>query len=332
MSNERIPNPNPYPDAVFGQPCRAGLAGRPRRGRHAVGARGQARCAPCQRLPGAGVPVDVRGPPRDGRRRVLRPEQPQPARFRARERIHPASSRSSRSSWRSSGRSTASVRRSPSDCSSSMPRHSASPIGYLVSLYTTGSVVTAFLSASAMFGAAAIYGRVTQRNLAALGGILFMGLIGLLVAMVLNIFLQSSAITWLISIVGVVPVHGPDRVRRPAHPVGRPRGAPRLDGEGGRRRRPHSSTSTSSTCSSSCSACSAATARLASSSTDVDHGVRLRLEVGARADAGQHADDEARPRPRDPSAGRPVSRRRPRSARARRRGPRTPAGPCPARA
>jgi len=76
-------------------------------------------------------------------------------------------------------------------------------VGYLVSLYTTGSVVTAFLSASAMFGAAAIYGRVTQRNLAALGGILFMGLIGLLVAMVLNIFLQSSAITWLISIVGV---------------------------------------------------------------------------------------------------------------------------------
>ena len=58
--------------------------------------------------------------------------------------------------------------------------------------YTTGSVVTAFLSASAMFGAAAIYGHVTKRSLAKLGGILFMGLIGLLVAMVLNIFLESS--------------------------------------------------------------------------------------------------------------------------------------------
>ena len=45
---------------------------------------------------------------------------------------------------------------------------------------------------------------MTQRSLAALGGILFMGLIGLLVAMVLNIFLRSSAVTWLISIVGVV--------------------------------------------------------------------------------------------------------------------------------
>jgi FtsH-binding integral membrane protein len=77
-------------------------------------------------------------------------------------------------------------------------------IGLIVASYTTGSVVTAFLSASAMFGAAAIYGHVTKRSLAAMGGFLFMALIGLLVAMVLNIFLQSSAVTWLISIVGVV--------------------------------------------------------------------------------------------------------------------------------
>ena len=43
-----------------------------------------------------------------------------------------------------------------------------------------------------MFGAAAIYGHVTKRSLAKLGGILFMGLIGLLVAMVLNIFLAEQ--------------------------------------------------------------------------------------------------------------------------------------------
>jgi FtsH-binding integral membrane protein len=77
-------------------------------------------------------------------------------------------------------------------------------MGLIVSLYTTGSVVTAFLSASAMFGAAAIYGHVTKRSLAALGGILFMGVIGLLVAMLLNFFLRSDAITFVISIVGVV--------------------------------------------------------------------------------------------------------------------------------
>ena len=76
-------------------------------------------------------------------------------------------------------------------------------IGLIVASYTTGSVVTAFLSASAMFGAAAIYGKVTQRSLAKLGGILFMGLIGLFVAMILNIFFKSSEVTWLISIVGV---------------------------------------------------------------------------------------------------------------------------------
>lgn len=77
-------------------------------------------------------------------------------------------------------------------------------IGLIVSIYSTTAVATAFLSASAMFGAAAIYGAVTKRSLAALGGILFMGLIGLLVAIVLNMFLQSSAISWAISLIGVV--------------------------------------------------------------------------------------------------------------------------------
>jgi hypothetical protein len=77
-------------------------------------------------------------------------------------------------------------------------------IGLIVSAYTAGSVVTAFLSASALFGAAAIYGHVTKRSLAGLGGILFMGLIGLLAASLINIFLQSTQASWLISIVGVV--------------------------------------------------------------------------------------------------------------------------------
>jgi len=66
------------------------------------------------------------------------------------------------------------------------------------------AVATAFLSASAMFGAAALYGAVAKRDLTAMGGILFMGLIGLLVAMLVNIFLGSPQVAWLISIVGVV--------------------------------------------------------------------------------------------------------------------------------
>ena len=76
--------------------------------------------------------------------------------------------------------------------------------GLVVQLYTGASVAVAFLSASAMFGAAAVYGAVTKRSLAQLGGILFMGLVGLIVAMLLNLFLHSSQLSWIISIVGVV--------------------------------------------------------------------------------------------------------------------------------
>ena len=77
-------------------------------------------------------------------------------------------------------------------------------IGLIVMAYTGASVATAFLSASAMFGAAALYGATTKRSLSGLGGILFMGLIGILVASVLNIFLGNSMLLWVISVVGVV--------------------------------------------------------------------------------------------------------------------------------
>jgi FtsH-binding integral membrane protein len=65
------------------------------------------------------------------------------------------------------------------------------------------AVASAFLSASAMFGAAAVYGAVTKQSLAKIGGILFMALIGLIVASVVNIFLGSSQLDWIISIAGV---------------------------------------------------------------------------------------------------------------------------------
>ena len=77
-------------------------------------------------------------------------------------------------------------------------------LGLIIGSYEGASVVTAFLSASAMFGGAAIYGATTKRSLASLGGILFMAVIGLLVASVVNIFLGSSVLTWIISLVGVV--------------------------------------------------------------------------------------------------------------------------------
>jgi FtsH-binding integral membrane protein len=77
-------------------------------------------------------------------------------------------------------------------------------IGMIVSFYTGQSVATAFLSASAMFGAAAIYGYTTKRSLTSLGGFLFMGMIGLIVASVVNLFLGSNPLGWAIALIGVV--------------------------------------------------------------------------------------------------------------------------------
>jgi FtsH-binding integral membrane protein len=77
-------------------------------------------------------------------------------------------------------------------------------VGVIVSFYKTESVITSFLGASAMFGAAAIYGATTKRSLNSLGGFLFMGMIGLLVASVVNIWLGSSPFGWAIALIGVV--------------------------------------------------------------------------------------------------------------------------------
>lgn len=77
-------------------------------------------------------------------------------------------------------------------------------VGVIVSLYSVESVITSFFAASAMFGAAAIYGATTKRNLNSLGGFLFMGMIGLIVASVLNIWLGNDTFSLIISIIGVI--------------------------------------------------------------------------------------------------------------------------------
>ncbi|MES2210495.1 MAG: Bax inhibitor-1/YccA family protein [Chloroflexota bacterium] len=77
-------------------------------------------------------------------------------------------------------------------------------VAVIVSLYTGESVTTAFLSASAMFGAAGLYGVVTKRALTGLGGILTIGIIGLIVASLINVFFASGTLSWIISIIGVV--------------------------------------------------------------------------------------------------------------------------------
>jgi FtsH-binding integral membrane protein len=77
-------------------------------------------------------------------------------------------------------------------------------VGVIGSLYNVQSVITSFRGASAMFGAAASYGATTKRSLTSLGGFLFMGMIGLLVASIVNLFLGSSPLGWVIALIGVI--------------------------------------------------------------------------------------------------------------------------------
>ena len=77
-------------------------------------------------------------------------------------------------------------------------------IGLLIAvLYEGAAVATAFLSASAMFGGAALFGYTTKRSLASIGGYLTMAIIGLVAAMIVNIFLGNSTFDLIISIFGV---------------------------------------------------------------------------------------------------------------------------------
>jgi len=70
--------------------------------------------------------------------------------------------------------------------------------------YTSSSITSAFLVTAGTFGAMSLYGHVTKRDLTSWGSFLFMGLIGLIIASVVNIFLQSAMITWVTTYIGVI--------------------------------------------------------------------------------------------------------------------------------
>jgi FtsH-binding integral membrane protein len=77
-------------------------------------------------------------------------------------------------------------------------------LGIVLLTYELGSVLAAGSSAAAVFGAAAIYGAVTKRNLSGLGPYLFMGLVGIIVASLVNFFIGWDTLSFLISVAGVV--------------------------------------------------------------------------------------------------------------------------------
>ncbi|MDH3347013.1 MAG: Bax inhibitor-1/YccA family protein [Desulfobulbaceae bacterium] len=70
--------------------------------------------------------------------------------------------------------------------------------------YTPASIGSTFLVTAGMFGAMAAYGMVTKKDLSGMGSFLFMGLIGIIIASIVNIFLQSSALYWVVSGIGVL--------------------------------------------------------------------------------------------------------------------------------
>jgi len=71
-------------------------------------------------------------------------------------------------------------------------------------VYTGASVAETFFITAATFGAMSLWGYTTKSDLSGMGSFLFMGLIGILIAMVVNFFLHSAMINWIISILGVV--------------------------------------------------------------------------------------------------------------------------------
>jgi len=71
-------------------------------------------------------------------------------------------------------------------------------------IYTKSSILSVFLVASSMFGVMSIYGYTTKRDLTGLGAFLYMGLIGLIIATVVNIFIMSDAASFVMSVIGVI--------------------------------------------------------------------------------------------------------------------------------
>ncbi len=71
-------------------------------------------------------------------------------------------------------------------------------------VYTEASIATTFFIAAATFGVMSLYGYFTDTDLSSWGNLLFAALIGLIIAMIVNFFLQSAAFEWWLSVIGVI--------------------------------------------------------------------------------------------------------------------------------
>lgn len=81
-------------------------------------------------------------------------------------------------------------------------------ISYIFAVYQLGSITQVFLITAIAFGGLSLYGYTTKRDLSAMGAFMVMGLIGIIIASVVNIFLQSSMMQFVISVIGVLVFAG----------------------------------------------------------------------------------------------------------------------------
>jgi len=76
-------------------------------------------------------------------------------------------------------------------------------LSYIFLVYTRTSIASVFFICAATFVASSIYGMATKRDLTSLGNFMIMGLIGIIIASVVNLFLRSSGMSMIISYIGV---------------------------------------------------------------------------------------------------------------------------------
>ena len=77
-------------------------------------------------------------------------------------------------------------------------------LAYIFIIYTETSIARVFFITAGTFGAMSLYGYTTKKDLTGWGSFLFMGLIGIIIASIVNFFLASSALHFAISVIGVL--------------------------------------------------------------------------------------------------------------------------------
>lgn len=81
-------------------------------------------------------------------------------------------------------------------------------LSYIFLAYTHENIARVFFITAAMFAGTSIYGYTTKKDLSGMGGLMMMGLIGIIIASLVNLFMQSSMVNFVVSVIGVIVFTG----------------------------------------------------------------------------------------------------------------------------